>query len=823
MKKLMRLLALTLAAAMLLSVGALAAENESGGPRLVWSWVDWDEEGAFVNDDRLSGREYGDEELHMAIGDDYCGIFFLTGEDGKRTPVIPKAGGGVTIEQMEKEEISSGAKQSQYYVHVRKTDWKDAEITSGKATMKVVGELPQVGFYTAAEATQNGYLRNDQQPCDLSQLPDKTAYFIATATDEDHGRHITNVKKGSDGNPSMYDLEKVSDSVWKIVMKAEDGGVGVNLVFSWLDTSGSAYDEETGYWFEYPRGPELWKEWLTWEEDPQPESEPHGGNIDVVPVTEEYHLAFYTCEEDGKKLTPVPVDQLKADKGVTITPLVPGDAKKSHYAIVSVDGWGDYTISYNGYSLTLKSHLPEFGLYSQPKVSTDNFMSKLRYNPANPNDVVYVGACLPEGDERTLASVEFADFENRSQYTLERYNDDFYKLTRKSVNVPDGDINFNVTWKWPDGQTETRTEGVWSERWPNALVSEKPIAGLPTLEEMVSYDGIKSQLSDKVTLKTGESKTIYLAATYFIEDEWVAYGLHPLMFSTSSSALKLTFAGDGKDVTKYTLSCDVPGVYTIGIYGIDFTILDAKGNDISDTFEYGLDYDFEAGEWIVVEWDEATESAVPVDLDEEFTITCKSGEDRGWYPVTVTVTGDAANKPTETPTGFPDVKSTAWYASAVAFASANGYMNGNADGTFNPDGQVKGSEFAQILHNKEGKPAAADGAAFNGVTDQWYASAILWAAGKGIVTDTGDTAVAPTANLTRQQIALMLYNYMGKPAADADLSKFSDADKISGWALDAVKWAVSEGILKGNADGTFNPTGTAKRSETAQILMNFFG
>lgn len=86
--------------------------------------------------------------------------------------------------------------------------------------------------------------------------------------------------------------------------------------------------------------------------------------------------------------------------------------------------------------------------------------------------------------------------------------------------------------------------------------------------------------------------------------------------------------------------------------------------------------------------------------------------------------------------------------------------------------------------------------------------------------------MAPEKELTREQIALMLYNYMGKPEAKGDLSRFADADKVSAWALDAVKWAVGEGVLNGSSDKgalSLNPTGTATRAQTAQILMNFFG
>ena len=197
----------------------------------------------------------------------------------------------------------------------------------------------------------------------------------------------------------------------------------------------------------------------------------------------------------------------------------------------------------------------------------------------------------------------------------------------------------------------------------------------------------------------------------------------------------------------------------------------------------------------------------------------------------VPTTPTAPVTPTQPNTGndqgrsFSDVAARLWYAPAVDYVSSKGYMNGNPDGTFRPDGRIQGCEFAQILYNKEGKPAPAQNASFAGVANQWYAPAILWAAGRGIVTDSGDAAIVPERDLTREQIAVMLYNYMGRPEARGNLTAFADAGAVSAWAREAMAWAVGEKVFNGSAEGgrlLLNPTGTAQRSETAQILMNFF-
>lgn len=834
MKRFMRLLALTLAAAMLLSAGALAAGSDAGsGPKLVWNWLDWDE-GHFANDDAISGRNYGDEEMHLAPGDDCRAIFFTTGEDGKRTPVIPKAGKGVTIEKLGKDEIASGAKLSEYYVLVRVEDWGESEITSGKATMKVVAELPDAGFYTTTKATEKGYLRNDRMPFDPAQLTGNTVYFVRNASDDPNQRQITDVKKNANGDSGKYDLEKVDGNTWKITLKlGDEGGVGVSLDVAFQEGDGRTYTEERGCGFEYPRGPELWKEWLSWEEDPaevKPESEPHGGDVDVVPAEQEYRLAFYTCEEDGEKLTPVPVDQLKADKGVTIEPLAPGDPERSHYAVVTVADWDkEYVISSGEYQMKLKSHLPEVAAYSKPQVSTDAFLRTWRYTATQPVETIYVGLHTIEEHGRTPVKVELAEFENSKQFTLEKQSDTIYKLTKKSLNLPDGDVWFDVTYQFPDGTTEVQRDGVWLEAWTTALVSSEPVwnSGIKDTE-MPRFDSVKDKVSDTLTLKANETKTIYLTRTYpFNEEAWEIWNMPSELWAVSDPALKLTLKDE--DTAAYTISCAKPGTYTIYMTYMDIqsmVLYHADGKAYTDAeFEKWCEetlHTVQTDGTLMVITDLDKWELVPFEEmypGERSEIELTANLDRGWYPVTVTVTGGETAKPAAS---FSDVSASAWYAPAVAFANANGYMNGNPDGTFAPSGRINAAQFAQILYNKEGKPAAAEGASFQGVDTQWYAAPILWAAGKGIVTDSGATAVEPTKDLTRQQIALMLYCYMGKPAGGAELTAFTDGDQVSAWALDAVKWAVGEGILKGS-NQTLNPTGTATRAETAQILMNFFG
>ena len=170
---------------------------------------------------------------------------------------------------------------------------------------------------------------------------------------------------------------------------------------------------------------------------------------------------------------------------------------------------------------------------------------------------------------------------------------------------------------------------------------------------------------------------------------------------------------------------------------------------------------------------------------------------------------------------FSDVAEGAWYYEAVKLVSENGLMNGLGGGRFGPDNNLSRAELAQILYNKEGAPAAS-GSAFSDVTsDSWYASAVAWAAEKGIVSGYGDGRFGPNDLITREQLAIMLWRYAGSPAPSAQALDFPDAGSASGYALEALRWAVENGIISGYGSGQLAPQGLATRAQVAQMMKNF--
>ena len=125
-----------------------------------------------------------------------------------------------------------------------------------------------------------------------------------------------------------------------------------------------------------------------------------------------------------------------------------------------------------------------------------------------------------------------------------------------------------------------------------------------------------------------------------------------------------------------------------------------------------------------------------------------------------------------------------------------------------------------------GSPAVTGENAFTDVeAGSWYEDAIIWAAANGIVEGYGDGTFFPDADVTREQMAAILYRYAEYAGLDVtgrgDLTAFPDGESVSAWAEENVSWAVAEGLLTGRDDGTLDPAGTATRAEIATILMRY--
>ncbi len=175
---------------------------------------------------------------------------------------------------------------------------------------------------------------------------------------------------------------------------------------------------------------------------------------------------------------------------------------------------------------------------------------------------------------------------------------------------------------------------------------------------------------------------------------------------------------------------------------------------------------------------------------------------------------------------FVDVTENDWFFGPVLDSYYKGFMVGTTAVTFDPQGVTTRAMIPTILYRMEGSPAITQSTMFSDVEPGlWYSNGIIWAAENEIVLGQGDGTFSPNAPITREQLAAMLYRFATYKRLDlgseGDLSAFADGDQVSLWALDAVRWAVGSGLMKGKGEGILDPLGGATRAETSTMLMNF--
>lgn len=243
----------------------------------------------------------------------------------------------------------------------------------------------------------------------------------------------------------------------------------------------------------------------------------------------------------------------------------------------------------------------------------------------------------------------------------------------------------------------------------------------------------------------------------------------------------------------------------------------------------------EAGETVTITptpdagWE--VEDVIVTDEDGE-CVPVRENPDGSWSyeqpksDVTIEVIfGEVAPEPTvDVSEIFLDVDPDAWYKDAVQFAYDNGLMTGTSATEFAPDVTTTRAMIVSILARLEGV-TAADDAGFTDVDDEWFATAVNWAANVGVVNGFEDNTFRPNDAITREQLAAILCNYAAWKGEDvsarAELSRYSDAAAISSWATDVMRWAVAENLISGVTNDTLQPQGAATRAQVAAILQRF--
>ncbi len=175
---------------------------------------------------------------------------------------------------------------------------------------------------------------------------------------------------------------------------------------------------------------------------------------------------------------------------------------------------------------------------------------------------------------------------------------------------------------------------------------------------------------------------------------------------------------------------------------------------------------------------------------------------------------------------FTDLVPGAWYINGINYVLQAGLFNGTSATRFSPDANMTRSMLVTVLWRLDGTPDATVDTIFNDVADGlWYSDAIEWAAANNIVNGYGNGRFGTNDSITREQMAVILYNYAKIKGYDVSqttsLSKYTDTGDISDWASTAMAWANATGLVNGRTATTLAPGGTATRAEVATILMRF--
>ena len=354
-----------------------------------------------------------------------------------------------------------------------------------------------------------------------------------------------------------------------------------------------------------------------------------------------------------------------------------------------------------------------------------------------------------------------------------------------------------------------------------------------------------STSSDEVVAAIGDHGYATLAdAIAAVEKGGTIELLADNLSATVSREIIFTVTGDGADTVRLSAGSgykmqQVGNTYT-------FTYIGTEGGG-SSTSGYLVSVDSGKNGKVTVSPQRAEKGetvTITVKPDEGYeldtlTVTDKNGDtvkvsckDDNKYTFTmpassVTVTATFTQILSTLP--FTDVSENAWYADAVRYVYEHGLMAGTSAATFSPEVTTSRSMIATILWRMAGSPVVNYAMNYTDVDPAaWYGEAVRWAASEGVVTGYGDGTFGTDDPITREQFAVMLWQFAKNQGYDVSVGEntnilsYADASDLSQWAIPAMQWACGAGIISGTGNGsTLTPQGQATRAQAAVMLMQF--
>ena len=347
--------------------------------------------------------------------------------------------------------------------------------------------------------------------------------------------------------------------------------------------------------------------------------------------------------------------------------------------------------------------------------------------------------------------------------------------------------------------------------------------------EIGLYRGVAKYENISVTCK-GEEKPVTYTVTWIVDGktttETYEEGAMPSYKGSTDKAADseytYTFAGWEPELAAVTADVTYTAKYTktpiekpVAKYTVTWIV---DGKTTTETYEEGAMPSYKG----------STDKA-----DDQLFAYTFTGWDKALTSVTADVTYTAVYTRqirTVTPDGrYKDVAEKAWYYGEVYTATGLGLMNGVSADEFEPEENMTRAMMVTVLWRLEGSPKPVGENQFKDVKDgEWFTDAIVWAAENDIVKGVSDTEFEPEENITREQIATILYRYAEKKGCDmskrAKLDSFPDGNKVSDWAEEALSWANAEGLVNGSTEGKETyllPRENATRAQVAAIFVRF--
>ncbi len=426
-----------------------------------------------------------------------------------------------------------------------------------------------------------------------------------------------------------------------------------------------------------------------------------------------------------------------------------------------------------------------------------------------------VGAKLPTENEITKTGYIFAGWYNNADLT----GDPVTEISKT-------DINDKAYWaKWEEVENPDPD--------PTKKTKKGPEQAGPSTGDSTGWDDILDELEnaakgDEITIDMGDETKVpaEIFESLAGKDVEISFDLGDVQWSVN-----------GADIPTDTDFTDIDLGVDLGTSGIPVNVINTITGEVGTvqiTLAHNGEFGFtmtltaplgkeNAGYWAnLYHYDEEAEAlnfeaAAKIDEDGSVTIPFSHASQ---YAIVIDTHSHATVDVSDL---FIDIAPDAWYKDAIQYAYDNGLMTGVSATEFAPEQTTTRAMIVSILARLEGV-TTAEAAGFADVDDNdWYATAVNWAANVGVVNGYEDNTFKPNTAITREQLAAILMNYAAYKGEDvsnrADLANYTD--QPSTWAEEAMSWAVAEGLISGVTNDQLQPQGNATRAQVAAILQRY--